>query len=339
VIVEHVREKSSSDAQFAPTGQQLRRVLVMFVGFSMMLAAPPVAMAHPGLHHDIERVTASMQTEGDKAGLLVERGYYYRLEGDLKASLRDLDEAIRLNPDLHSIYAQRGLTLSELGRFAQAEADFDRFIGAGGLSSPVLLARARIRASDGKLTSALADYDKAIGVDLDVDSVLERAKFLESHGNLSRAAEGLREAIPQLGGAVVLCDALIRVEVARKRFPEAISLINQQLTIAPVKTGLLIRRAEIYEKAGQPAQAREDREQALVEANKVLAKRSSGIHLFSRAKVYVALERPEDAMRDLEQVVLKSPKFLEAKKLLAKLKRGESERTVATTAGELTNDR
>lgn len=114
----------------------------MCLGFSSMLAAPLSVMAHPGLHHDIERVTASMQTESDKAGLFVERGYYYRLEGDLKASLSDLDEAIRLDPDAIASYAQRGLTLSELGRFKQAEADFNRFIGAGGLSSPVLLARA-----------------------------------------------------------------------------------------------------------------------------------------------------------------------------------------------------
>lgn len=339
MIVQDVREKSGIDAQFAPTGQRLRRVLGMCLGFSIMLAAPPAATAHPGLHHDIERVTASMQTEGDKAGLLVERGYYYRLEGDLKASLRDLDEAIRLNPDLNSIYAQRGLTLAGLGRFEQAEADFDRFIGAGGLSSPVFLARARIRATDGRVTAALADYDKAIEIDLDVDAVLERARFLESHGKSARAAKGLRDAIPKLGGAVILCDALIDVEVAQKRYPQAISLIDQQLTSAPVKTGLLLRRADVHEKAGQPAQARQDREQALIEAHKVLSKRSSGIHLFSRAKVYVALGRLDEAKRDLEQVVLKSPKFLEAKKLLAKLKRGESERTVATTVGELTNDR
>lgn len=138
---------------------------------------------------------------------------------------------------------------------------------------------------------------------------------------------------------MILCDALIRIEVAQRRFAEAISLINQQLKTSPVKTGLLLRRAEVHEKAGQSTQAREDREQALVEADKVLAKRSSGIHLFSRAKVYVALGRLQEAKRDLERVIHGSPNFLEAKNLLAKLKRGESGSTVATTVGELTNDR
>jgi tetratricopeptide (TPR) repeat protein len=296
-------------------------------------------MAHPGLHHDIERVTTAMKTADDKAALLVERGYYLRLEGDLTASLRDLDEAIRLDPEANACYAQRGLTLTELERFKQAEADFDRFIGAGGLSSPVLLARARIRASDGKVTAALADYDKAIEIDLDVDAVLERARFLELQGKLDRAAQGLRDAIPQLGGAVILSDALIRVEMARKRFAEAILLIDQQLATAPVRTGLLLRRADVHEQAGRTKQAKEDREQALIEADKVLARRATGIHLLSRARAYIALGRPEEAKRDLERVVQKSPKFLEAKNLLAEIKRGESGRTIASTVGELSNDR
>ena len=70
-----------------------------------------------------------------------------------------------------------------------------------------------------------------------------------------------------------------------------------------MKTLALVRRAEVRAAMGQSAQARADLETALAEANRVLDRKVTAIHLLSRAKVLIALGRVEEARSDLEGCV------------------------------------
>ena len=80
----------------------------------------------------------------------------------------------------------------------------------------------------------------------------------------------------------------------------------------------------MLEAAGRAVEADLALSQALTEANKVIEKRATGLHLFSRAKVYAALGRTDQAMQDLEAVLLKSPRFSEALELLEQLEAQET---------------
>lgn len=278
-----------------------------------------VALAHPGVHHDIERVTDALANDPANVKLLVERGFLYRLDGDLKASLRDLDQAAKLDPAAAEVWAHRGMTLSAMGRDNEAEKELSRFLEAGRGSSAAFAERARIRARGSHPKQAIEDYTSALALEPDVELYMERGRLQEAIGRLDDAAAGYTEGLRKLGAAVVLTDALVRLEVRRGNSTEALRLIDTELNRAPVKTEWLLRRADVLEQIGKPAEARAEREAALAEAERSLASRTTGLHLLSRARALIALGRVEEARRDLNLAISKSPRFREATDLLKTL--------------------
>jgi hypothetical protein len=70
---------------------------------------------------------------------------------------------------------------------------------------------------------------------------------------------------------------------------------------------------------GQSGQAQDDLEAALAEANRVLGRKITPMHLLSRAKVLIAMARFGDARSDLESCVELVPGFPECRRLLETL--------------------
>jgi len=281
-----------------------------------VLAAP--AAAHPGLHHDIAGASEAIDREPLRAELYVARAYLERLDEEYDSALADVGRALELDPANLPAFAERGMTLSALGRDAEADAALTRFVQAGG-TGPTFAERAKVRERQGRKNEAIADYTSAIALRPDVEFYLTRGAIQESIHDLAAAATGYRDGREKLGHAVTLDLALIRVETARKRYSAALAVIDEQLASAAVKTDWYLRRAEVLTAAGRSNEARVARATALEQANLAVAQNASGIHLFSRAKVQAALGRVEDAKHDLELVLEKSPRFAEARELLAAL--------------------
>lgn len=301
-----------------PGGVNRRYQLWRLGGVALLLRASIVA-AHPSIYHEIERVSEALEKQPDRVDLLIERGVCYRLAGDLEASLADFDKAGRLAPSNLDLAAHRGMTLSAMGRNVEAEQELTRFLDGGRVSASALGDRALVRVKLGKLEPAIQDFTRSLSINPDVEFYIERSKVEESLGHLDRAAAGLREGLAVLGGAVVLRDRLIDVELRLKHYDGAIRVIDDQLAVTPVRTDWLLRRAEILATAGKAADARRDRMLALDEANRALARRTTAIHLVSRAKVYWALGRLDEAKKDLQLALDQSPRMDEARGMLAKL--------------------
>jgi tetratricopeptide (TPR) repeat protein len=283
------------------------------------LFAVVTAKAHPGLHHDIASATDAIDREPSRAVLYVERAYLLRLDEEYDAALKDLDLARKLDPTEIRVAAERGMTLSAMGRDSEAERELSRFVKQGSGTAPVFAERAKVRERLGDKTGAVADYTSAIALRPDVESYMARGALQESLLDLKGAAAGYREGIARVGEAVNFDLALIRVETARKRFDAAIALIDAQINRSSVKTDWYLRRADVLTAAHRPKEARADRERALAEADQALQQNVNGLRLFSRAKVQLALGRFDDAKRDLTQVLEKSPGFAEAREMLAML--------------------
>jgi len=294
------------------------------IGVALALLGGVAAQAHPGLHHDIARASEAIEKEPSRAELYVDRAYLERLDEEFEAALADLDLALRLAPTELRVAAERGMTLSAMGRYAEAEAELSRFLRFGNGTAPVLAERAKVREHLGRKKEAVTDYASAIAIQPDVELYMARGALQESLGDLAGAAAGYRDGIARLGEAVNFDLALIRVETARKRYDAALALIDGQLGRSAVKTDWYLRRADVLEAAGRKNEARRDREQALAEAESALAKNFNGMKLFSRAKVQVALGRVDDAKRDLAQVLEKAPGFTEAREMLAMLETADN---------------
>ena len=300
---------------------------VRLTSWSILLCAAAVmlgrfelpAIAHPGLHHDIERLTGALAKEPGRADLWIKRSHHYRLDGKHSRALADLDHARALTPNNLDICMHRGLTLSAMGRDAEAEKELTRFLAGGVGSAAAFAARGRIREHDRRYGLALSDYSSAIALKKDVKYYLLRGRLQESLGRLDEAAAGYRDGLRHLGGAVTIRSPLIQVEIARGRYAAALALIDEGLSRVPVKTEGHLRRAEVFEACGQVERARLERSRALAEANRVLRKRATAIHLFSRAKVHVTLGHLEDAKSDLELALDWSPRFSGARELLGQL--------------------
>lgn len=313
-----------------------RAVQSILAGVSggFLLLCSSIAAAHPGVHHDIERVTEELKKQPRRADLLIERGVYLRINSDYPASLADFDEAQRLEPANMDIAAHRGITFAAMNRPRDAERELTRFLDSGRVSAAVLAARADARVKLGQTESAIADLSHALSISPDVDLYIERARLEESLGRLDRAADGLRDGVLALHGPVVLRDRLIDVEIRNKRYQAAIRVIDDQIAATPVPSGWYLRRSEVLKMAGKTTEAQQDRLRALNEADRAISQHPSAIHLMTRARVFVALGRNAEASADLHAALNLSPRMSEAMDLLSTIDK-EANQSISTSLTEI----
>jgi len=277
--------------------------------------------AHPGLHHDIDRVSEAIEREPARADLYLERGFLERLDAKPEQALADLAEARRLDPANRSIAAERGLALSALGRDEEAEKELTAFLSGGAATAPVLSERAKVRQRLGRKDLAIADWSASIALAPEVDAYLARGALLESTGRDAEAHAGYVDGARRLPGEPNVQGALIRLDVRTKRFDEALGVLDEEVARSSVKTDAYLRRAEVLEAAGRAPEARADRERALAEAERMVAQGATGVRLMGRARASLALGRTDDARRDLTQALAKAPRYAEARMLLAEIDR------------------
>lgn len=95
----------------------------------------------------------------------------------------------------NEIYFHRGNALFELGLYAKALADYDRFIQATGGHVWALNQRGLTHRALGQRTLALADFDKALESNSDATAVLfDRGQLLADMGQYKKALKDLRRA-------------------------------------------------------------------------------------------------------------------------------------------------
>lgn len=284
------------------------------------------SQAHPGLHHDIARLTTEISAAPQDASLYLQRAHYRRLDGEFVDALSDLAAAQRLNQDDPQIDLERGLTLSTMNKNAGALAALTKYIKKTGTSggSAGYAARAVVLAKLGDATRAITDYSAAVSISPNVELFAARGKLQEQMLMWDAAARGYREGFAALGDAVVLRLALIRVETQRGKHNAALQLIDQVLPSISVKTEWLVRRAEVLLAAGRKQESQAELHVALIEANRVLGKRPSAIHLVNRAKVFMAMGNDGAARKDLTLAIEKSARFAQARELLAQIDKAKT---------------
>ncbi len=278
-----------------------------------------ITLADPGPHHDVERLTALLNERPDDLGLLIERAHYCRLDKQYAAALKDLDRAEALAADRPDIHFHRGLVFVDESRHEPAEREFTAAINGGLTTGRAYAARARVRVCLEKTEEALADYEKAIALEADLELFVERGAIQVRSGRLEEAEKGYLEAVAKLGDSYVIRSAQIDLAERRGCFARALEIVDEQLSRSRVKTDWLLKRAEIHERMANPKAAKADLEAALTESNAAIARKPVGIHLVTRARVLLAMGRREASRQDVLLALSKSPAFIPAKELLAQL--------------------
>ena len=293
----------------------------MLVAVAVIIGASSLALRAVADEEYIARLTEALRKEPNRVDLRKLRAILLRQEARPAEALSDLNRALQVDPSDREARLQRGLTLSELRRDAEAESELDTFLkqetGFGRVFA--LAERGRIRARTGRPALAVADLTAAINLRPVAELYLVRGQVLEATGQLGAAATGYQNGISRLGRGDSLTTALFRVQLAQGQFQSALALVDQEIARLPVKTLWLLRRGELHAAMGEEAQTKLDLDEALIEANKVLEKKITPIHLLSRARVLIAMARFKEARLDLEDCVGLAPRFPGCRQLLATL--------------------
>lgn len=285
---------------------------------ALLLAAAsiaPSALAHAGNASELDRISARLRQDPKNARLRLDRVDLYRRMGDLAGAMADLRVVEHQAPRLPRLSFERALVLEALGNHRGAEAELTRHISEKKPLSAAWAARARIREKRKNAAGAIADYTQAIRVGATPDLVLARGKLQTQLGKHSDAARDYREALPKLGGAVVVRLALIEAQRRLGQYEEALEQANALLHSAPDHTDYLLLRADIHEQAKQPTRAKRDREKALAAAKAQLASKDTALSRLSLAKALHALGKAEQAKAELRRVLALSSRLPEALEL------------------------
>jgi len=313
-----------SDIGFHPATPRYQHWVLGLYFFALVLCPlgfVGMGAAHSDVDPEIAEVTAELADQPNNVKLLLRRGQLYRFNGKFSDSLQDLNQAWQLDPDNRKVALARCRTLMALGYDHEAEPVLDQYLQdeAGASRVVALVERAHLYARTNRADLALVDFSEALDFYPTVELYIERGHLQEELGQLAAAAAGYREGLNHLRHASILRRELIRVETAQGHYPEALTLIDEELTSAAVKTEWYLRRAAVLAAMGQTETADKAHALALAEANRAFAKRPTALHRVARAKVYQAMGQLEAAKEDLRLAVEKAPRFTEAQDLLKKL--------------------
>lgn len=294
---------------------------IIILTFASAAALTEGARAHPGPHHDIERLTKLLAKEPGRVDLLMDRARAYRFDGQAAQALKDLDRAASLNAEPSMIALERGLSLADLGRDSEAEIELTRHLHGPNPKASAYAQRAALRERDRRPDEAIGDYTAALALAADVEWYLRRGRLQESLGRLDDATAGYREGLARCGGAVAIRLEFLRLEMARAHFETATLLIDEALAQAEIKTEWYLRRAEVQAAAGRVEEAMRDRDRALGEADRAVARRPTALRLMARAKVLLEMGCADKAAADLQAALRKAPALIEAAQLLKDIER------------------
>jgi tetratricopeptide (TPR) repeat protein len=279
------------------------------------------AAAHEGPSDRVQTLTKSLEAQPNNAALFLERAQIYRQLGQSKKAMADVNRAGKiLGPEAQSeIHYQRGLIHRDAGRHVSAEKALTRALRGQPDHGPALEARAVVRVRRGRLRGAIADYTRAIARRPTPERFLARGALQERQGHWKEAAEGYEEGMEGLRGPVSLRIALIRVETQRKRYPQALALIDAIQKRATVPTEWLLRRGDVLTKAGRGEDASKSYKEALHLAEVRQKKRPSDLNSAHRAWAYLGLGQIRQARELLHRLAKRNPSFPLVQRLLKRL--------------------
>jgi tetratricopeptide (TPR) repeat protein len=239
------------------------------------LAAVGPSLAHPEVDRQISDLTRRMERDGASAELYLRRAELHRVHRDRKAALADLSRARKADPGLAIVdYFVARIEL-ESGKLKPAAKHIERFLGEQPAHAGGLTIRARIAMEQGRTADAIRDFSRAIDGSHDARPdpalYLERARAQATLGGdaIAAAIEGLDQGAARLGRPITLLQYAIELELERGNHEGAIDRIDRLAANAARQEGWHLRRAEIYEDAGRPEEARRQFEAALAAVDRL----------------------------------------------------------------------
>lgn len=234
-----------------------------FVFLALLILQPVASVAHDDPGGRITALTYQIALDPNDPALLLKRGELLRLGGHHEAALRDFEAAARRDGGPGEVDFQRGLTLLEAARPAEAKRHLDRYLTVYPDDSRARATRARALVALGDNLAAAGDFTRVIAVAPLPDYYAARARALVAAGHVDEAVRGLDEGHKRLGTLASLQRLAIDLELARNNIDGAIARVDSMAVITRRADIWLARRGDILSQAGRHNDARAAYGQAL----------------------------------------------------------------------------
>lgn len=224
----------------------------------LMVLAPTIAGAHPGIHEHEEMVKSELAESPTDPDRHVSLGRVQGEKREWDAALASYATARRLGADDARISLLEGGTYLEAGWPRMAKVRFDTILETNPDDGAARLGRARTWMKLEHPEEAAEDYRVAISTlpSIQPGYVLEYKDALVAADRSADAVAALDTGIARLGQVPSLQLAAIDTEVEAERYDDALRRVDLLLTTSPGHPQWSARRAEILELAGRNEEAR-----------------------------------------------------------------------------------
>ncbi len=280
----------------------------------------------------LDKYTAALDarlTARDRALAYSGRGAVYLAQGKSDQAIADLDQAIRLAPQVGELFSTRGDAYRQKGGLDRALADYTRAIALSPNYFPAFLRRGNLFLQRNQADAALGDFNEAVRIEPENPEALQDRgnAYLAKHDVASALAnfEALLRLVPEK--KLLLRDGLKQRIAALKdtiasdlrekgvrsfqagRFEEAIRFDDEALAYAPgavTASTVLTNRANAHRLLGQTEKAFLDYDEAIrLNPDATLAH-------FNRATTALGQGKIEEALRGFEEVLRQRPTYAPA---------------------------
>ncbi len=281
-------------------------------------AISTTAAADPGIEREIEALSQRLEVAPQDASLLLRRADLLRRAARYDEALDDLALAEATAEDTSKVYLVRARIDVDLGHEAHAlrllESALSSMNDADRAEANAIVAR--IHEEAGRVDEAVEAYDASLALRDDVGLYLARGRLQVFAGRFEDAISGYEAGVQILAGPAILRAELIELHLALHQPERALVHADALVGQARATARFRVMRARVYEAQGRADLARAEREAALADAERVLARRGSALARLERARALLALGREAEARSDLRRVVRRAPALSEARTLL-----------------------
>lgn len=162
------------------------------------------------------------------------RGVYYRLEKDFSKALRDLNQAVKLNPNEAMFYSNRGNIYFDLGQDDNALFDYNNCIRLDSTDENAFANRGAIYGRRGKHNEALNDLSHAIHLDPQfVNAYMNRGIIYSQINQRNQAKSDFKKCLALEPDNDAIWNALAVEHQHLGEFDSSIVVLNEAIQLKP----------------------------------------------------------------------------------------------------------
>jgi tetratricopeptide (TPR) repeat protein len=136
------------------------------------------------------------QSEEEKVDLLFEQARLFEISGLNEEAIASYDRALKVKPDEHEAWYNRGVSLADIGRYNEAIASYDRALKVKPDYHEAWNNRGIALSYLGRYNEAIASFDKALQIMPDAPNAFyNKACAYALQSNLEAALENLSKAV------------------------------------------------------------------------------------------------------------------------------------------------